>query len=155
MKRSITRVLAVAAVAAASLAVSSPAFANTTLDGCTVVPKAPYFNGTFTSGGEKRINYDVDVTCDSGRSIQLIMDKMEADSGLNGADDFIGMSDTTHTFTSHTTWTWSVTGVLPDNDGALDNYSEMYLQVGFQVTVNGVPGLWTDWDKGPVRSIHV
>ena len=156
MKRSTTwRVLAITAALAVGLGVASPAYATTTRDGCTVVPKGPYHNGTYTSAGDKWINYDVDVTCSAGRSIQLIMDRMEADSGLNGADDFIGMSDTTHTFTNAGTWTWSVTGVLPDNDGGFDHYSEMYLQVGFQVTVNGVPGVWTNWDPGPVRSIHV
>jgi hypothetical protein len=157
MKRSTTwlRVFVVAAALAVGLGVTSPAFASTTRDGCTVVPKAPYHNGTYTGSGDKWINYDVDITCSAGRSIQLIMDRMEADSGFNGADDFIGMSDTTRTFTTGGTTTWSVSGVLPDNDGSFDHYSEMYLQVGFQVTVNGVPGTWTNWDKGPVQSIHV
>jgi hypothetical protein len=148
------RVLAIAAALAIGVGISSPAYATTTRDGCTVVPKAPYHNGTYTGTGDKWINYDVDITCSAGRSIQLVMDRMEEDYGLN-ADDFIGMSDTTRTFTSSSTWTWSITGVLPDNDGTLDHYSEMYLQVGFQVTVNGVPGVWTNWDKGPVQSIHV
>src|SRR5689334_6975677 len=118
MKRSTTamRVLAIAAVVAVGLGVTSPAYAVTTRDGCTVVPKAPYHNGTYTSGGDKWINYDVDITCSAGRSIQLIMDRMEEDYGLN-ADDFIGMSDTTRTFITSGTTTWSVSGVLPDNDG--------------------------------------
>ena len=156
MKRSTAwmRVLTIAAALAIGVGITSPAYATTTRDGCTVVPKAPYHNGTYTGTGDKWINYDVDITCSAGRSIQLVMDRMEEDYGLN-ADDFIGMSDTIRTFTSSSTWTWSITGVLPDNDGTFDHYSEMYLQVGFQVTVNGVPGVWTNWDKGPVQSIHV
>jgi hypothetical protein len=143
------------AAVAAGLAVMGRAEAATTRDGCTVTPLTPYFNGTFTSGGDKWINYDVTIYCPAGRSVQIVMERMEADSGLNGADDFIGMSDTTRTFNTSTTITWSITGVLPDNDGGLDQYSEMYQQVGFQVTVNGTPGAWTNWEQSPVRSIHV
>jgi hypothetical protein len=151
------RILVVAAAAlAAGLGVMSPAYASTTRDGCTVQPVTPYHNGTFTSGGEKWINYDVTITCSAGRSVQLVMDRMEADSGLNGADDFIGMSDTIKTFNASDTITWRITGVLPDNDGGLDQYSEMYHQVGFQVTINGsAPGAWTNWEKSGTRSIHV
>jgi hypothetical protein len=148
--------LVVAAAAVAGLAVMSPAHAATTRDGCTVDPLTPYHNGTFTSGGAKRINYDVEITCSAGRSVQIVMERMEADSGLNGADDFIGMSDTTEYFGSADTRIWRITGTLPDNDGGFDQYSEMYHQVGFQVTVNGqAPGAWTNWDASPVRSIHV
>lgn len=158
MNRSRTsiRVLVVVAALAAGFGIMSPAHAATTRDGCTVDPKTPYHNGTFTAGGSKYINYDVEITCSAGRSIQVVMDRMEADSGLNGADDFIGMSDTTRSFSSSKTITWTVTGVLPDNDGGFDQYSEMYQQVGFQVTVDGsAPGAWTNWEASGVRSIHV
>jgi hypothetical protein len=154
--RTAARVLVFAAVLAAGLGVMSPAQAATTRDGCTVDPLTPYHNGTFTAGGQKWINYDVEITCSAGRSVQLVMDRMEADSGLNGADDFIGMSDTIKSFSTSRTIIWSITGVLPDNDGGLDQYSEMYHQVGFQVTTfAGVAGAWTNWEKSPVRSIHV
>ena len=155
-RRWAVRGLVLVAALAAGFGVTSPAHASTTRDGCTVDPKTPYHNGTFTAGGEKWIDYDVEITCTAGRTIQLVMERMEADSGLNGADDFIGMSDTTRYFGTSTTWTWTITGVLPDNDSGIDQYSEMYQQVGFQVTTNsGVVGAWTSWDQSPVRSIHV
>jgi hypothetical protein len=154
--RAAVRALVVAAALAAGLGVMSPAHAATTRDGCTVDPQTPYHNGTFTAGGDKWINYDVEITCTAGRSVQLVMDRMEADSGLNGGDDFIGMSDTIKTFNSSGTVTWTITGVLPDNDGGLDQYSEMYQQVGFQVTLHsGYVGAWTNWEKSAIRSIHV
>ena len=150
------RVLVVAAALTAGLGVMSPAHAATTRDGCTVDPLTPYHNGTFTSGGDKWINYDVEITCSAGRSVQLVMDRMEADSGANGADDFIGMSDTIKYFNTGTTIIWRITGALPDNDGGFDQYSEMYHMVGFQVTLyTGYVGAWTNWDESPVSSIHV
>ena len=150
------RVLVVAAALTAGLGVMSPAHAATTRDGCTVDPQTPYHNGTFTSGGDKWINYDVEITCSGGRTVQVVQERIEADSGLNGADDFIGMSDTTRYFSTTNTIVWTITGVLPDNDGGFDQYSEMYQQVGFQVTVNGAaPGSWTNWDQSATRSIHV
>src|SRR5688572_16653630 len=93
--RAALRVLVVAAAVAVGFGVMSPAHAATTRDGCTVDPLTPYHNGDFTSGGEKRINYDVEITCSAGRSIVIVQERIEEDSGLNGADDFIGMSDTT------------------------------------------------------------
>jgi hypothetical protein len=41
------------------------------------------------------------------------------------------------------------------HDGGFDQYSEMYQQVRFQVTSNGVVGSWTNWEDSAVRSIHV
>jgi hypothetical protein len=153
--RAALRVLVVAAALGVGLGVMSPAHAATTRDGCTVDPLTPYHNGTFTSGGAKWINYDVEVTCTAVRSVQIVMDRMEADSGANGADDFIGMSDTLRTFNTTDTIIWRITGALPDNDGGFDQYSEMYHQVGFQVIINGQGGVWTNWEASPVRSIHV
>ena len=154
--RAAVRVLVFAAALSAGFGVMSPAHAATTRDGCTVDPLTPYHNGTFTAGGDKWINYDVEITCSAGRTVQVVMERMEADSGLNGADDFIGMSDTTRYFSTSTTIIWRITGVLPDNDGGFDQYSEMYQQVGFQVTINGAaPGSWTNWEESAVRSIHV
>jgi hypothetical protein len=148
------RALVVTAAVAAGLAVMSPAHASTR-DGCTVTPMTPYHNGTFTSGGEKWIDYDVEITCDAGRDISLEMHRWEADSGLNGADDLIGTSTRTKTFNSTSTWVWKITGVLPDNDGGLDQYSEMFQRVRFQVTSNGVVGSWSAWEASATRSIHV
>ncbi len=149
------RGLVVAAALAAGLGLAAPAHAATTRDGCTVDPQTPYHNGTFTAGGDKWINYEVEITCTAGRSIEVDMERWEADSGLNGADDFIGDSTLNRTFNTTHTYTWTVTGVLPDNDGGLDQYSEMYLRVRFQVTGNGVVGAWTSWENSSTRSIHV
>ena len=154
--RAAMRVLVVAAALAVGLGVMSPAHAATTRDGCTVDPLTPYHNGTTNSSGEKMINYDVEITCTAGRTIVLVDEILEEDSGFNGADDFIAMSDLTRYFGSSSTIIWRITDDLPDNDGGLDQYSEMYHQVGFQVTVNGsAPGSWTNWEESPTRSIHV
>lgn len=154
--RTALRVLVVAAVVATGAGVMSPAYAATTRDGCTVDPKTPYHNGSFTASGAKSINYEVQITCSAGRTVTVEEERLEQDSGFNGADDFIGMSDTTRHFTTSTTVTWTITGALPDNDGGLDQYSEMYQQVGFQVTTDsGVVGAWTNWEQSAVRSIHV
>ena len=85
-------------------------------------------------GGAKWIDYDVEVACAGGRTIELDMRRWEADCGLNVADDLIGTSDPTRSFGSTSGWTWTVTGALPDNDGGLDQYSEMYQRVRFRVS---------------------
>jgi hypothetical protein len=149
------RVLVLAATAAAGLGVMSPAQAATTRDQCTVALHSPYHNGTFTAGGDKWINYDVDITCTAGRTIDLDMERWEADSGLNGADDFIGSSSTSRYYSTTSTWTWTIKGVLPDNDGGIDQHSEMYQKVRFQVTSNGVVGSLTSWESSATASIHV
>lgn len=149
------RALVLAAALVLPLGLATPASAATSRDGCTVDPQTPYHNGTFTAAGEKWIDYDVDVECDAGRTIELEMQRMEADSGLNGADDLIGTSSRTRVFNTTDDWTWKITGVLPDNDGGIDQYSEMYLKVRFRVNSNGVYGSWTAWESGNTRSIHV
>ena len=156
LTRSTGRVLLVAALVALGVGVTSPAFAATTRDGCTVDPKTPYHNGGFTASGAKSISYEVEITCSAGRTITVEEERLEQDGGLNGADDFIGMSDWNRHFSTATTVTWTINGALPDNDGGWDQYSEMYQQVGFQVTTDaGVVGTWTNWEQSGMRSIHV
>lgn len=149
------RALVLAAALVLPLGLALPASAATTRDGCTVDPVRPIHNGTFTGGGEKWIDYDADVDCTAGRTIELEMQRWEADSGLNGADDLIGTSSTTRTFNTTSSWTWTITGVLPDNDGGIDQWSEMYHRVRFRVTSNGVQGAWTAWESSGIRDIHV
>jgi hypothetical protein len=153
--RAALRVLVVMAALAVGLGVMSPAHAYTSRDGCTIDPQAPFHNGTFTLGGAKWIDYDVDITCTGGRTIELDMRRWEADSGLNFSDDLIGTSTEVRYFGSTSSYTWTVTGALPDNDSGFDQYSEMYQQVNFRVSYNGAWGSWTSWDYSPVRSIHV
>ncbi|GAA1660849.1 hypothetical protein ACFQY4_16445 [Catellatospora bangladeshensis] len=149
------RALVLAAALVLPLGLAMPASAATSRDGCTVDPVRPIHNGTFTAGGEKWIDYDVEVDCSAGRTIELEMQRWEADSGLNGADDLIGTSSTTRTFNTTSGWTWTITGVLPDNDGGIDQWSEMYQRVRFRVTSNGVQGSWTAWESSGIRDIHV
>lgn len=156
MKRStaLLRALAVAAMLVAPLAVAAPAHASVTKDGCTVDAKNPYHNGTFTGTGVKWIDYDVDFDCTVGVIIEAEMERWEADSGLNGADDFIGWSTKTRTMTS-SHYDWKVTGTLPDSDGGADQWSEMYQRVRFRVTSGPVTGSWSNWDYTATISIHV
>ncbi|MEV4414091.1 hypothetical protein [Catellatospora sp. NPDC049609] len=153
--KAVVRALVLAAALVLPLGLAMPAQAATTRDGCTVDPQTPFHNGTFTAGGDKWIDYDVEVDCNAGRTIEIEMQRWEADNGLNGADDLIGTSSTTRTFNTTSGWTWTITGVLPDNDGGLDQYSEMYQRVRFRVNSNGVYGSWTAWEDSNVRSIHV
>ena len=130
------RALVLVAALAAGLGVTSPAYAST--------------------GVDKWIDYDVEITCSSGRTIEVEMQRWEADSVLNGADDFIGDSTHVHYFSGTASDAWTVTGVLPDNDGGFDQYSETYQIVRFRVTSsNGVHGSWTAWEPSAARSIHV
>src|SRR5690242_19555968 len=117
------RALVLAAALVLPLGLALPDSAATSRDGCTVDPVRPIHNGTFTAGGEKWIDYDVEVDCSAGRTIELEMQRWEADSRLNGADDLIGTSSTTRTFNTTSGWTWTITGVLPDNDGGIDQWS--------------------------------
>jgi hypothetical protein len=153
-KKAGLRALVLVAALAAPLALMSPAHASTTRDGCTVDPKTPYHNGDFTASGLKRINYEVEVDCVGGVSIEVQMERWEQDSGLS-ADDFIGSSTLNRSFSSTSGITWTVTGTLPDTDDFTDHYEEMYHRVRFRVTSGPVTGVWTAWEESSVRAIHV
>jgi hypothetical protein len=56
------------------------------------------------------------------------MERWEADSGLNGADDFSGDSTLVRYLSTSSSSTWAITGVV---------------------------GSWTNWEESAVRSIHV
>lgn len=149
------RALAIgAALVALPLGLATPAQASTTSNGCTVDPVLPYHNGNFTAGGDKWINYEVDVTCVGGVEIEIQMQRWESDAGPS-ADDLIGTSTLTNTFTGAGSLTRTVTGVLPDTDDGFDLYEEMYHLVRFRVTNDPVTSAWTAWESSGIRSIHV
>ncbi len=134
------------AAAALPLTVAASASATTTSSGCTVSPLRPVYDH-HNAAGVKVIRYNVTVTCDAGRSIELDRHVHEEDGGLNN-DDHI--STTTHNryFASTDTVTMWAEVSLPDTEIGDE---EMYQQVSFRVSSNGVTSPWTAWELSPVQ----
>ena len=149
-------VIALTGIAALAmpLAVAGAASAATTYAGCTVTPLKPVFDH-LNSSGEKVIKYETKVTCDAGRSIEILDERRDHDN--LSTDDFEGSNTwnlrfdgTTHTVTKY------VLAVLPDADGWGDDNEEMYHSVGFQVTEdNGYVSSWTNWDDSEIVTFHL
>ncbi len=137
--------IALAATVLPLVAVST-AQATTTSSGCTVTPLRPVFDH-INSAGVKVIRYDVTVTCTGGRSIALERHVHEQDGGLNG-DDHISTTTHNRTFDVTDTVTMWAEVSLPDTELGDE---EMYQQVKFQVTSNGVTSPWTAWELSPVQ----
>ena len=78
----ITRaVLAVAIGSVLSpLALTAPAQASTTQDGCTVTPEIPVFEGEFTSTAVPYVVYRINVTCPTGVTVETEQYRMESDT---------------------------------------------------------------------------
>ena len=108
------------------------------------------------SSGNKVIRYDTKVTCDAGRSIEILDERRDQDNF--SLDDFEGSKIYDLRFDNAGTVTESVQAVLPDADDWTEgaNTEEMYHSVGFQVTEdNGYVWPWTDWDDSPVVQFHL
>jgi hypothetical protein len=143
------------AALAMPLAVAGAASAATTSTGCTVTPLKPVFDHT-NSSGDKVIRYDTKVSCDAGRSIEILDERRDQDNF--SLDDFEGSIIYNHRFDSAATVTESVQAVLPDADSLAEgeDKEEMYHSVGFQVTPdNGPAASWTNWDDSPVVQFHL
>jgi len=142
------RAAGIAVVAAAlPLAAAATASATTTASGCTVTPLTPVFDH-INSAGVKVIRYNITVTCDGGRTIDLVRHVHEQDGGLNG-DDHISTTVHNRHFSSTDTVTMWAEVSLPDTELGDE---EMYQQEQFQVTSdNGVISAWTAWELSPVQ----
>jgi hypothetical protein len=137
------------AALAMPLAVAGSASASTST-GCTVTPLKPVWDHT-NSSGNKVIRYDTKVSCDAGRSIEILDERSDQDNF--SLDDFEGSKIYDLRFDSADTVTESVQVVLPDADDWTEgaNTEEMYHSVGFQVTPdNGPAAPWTNWDDSPM-----
>lgn len=122
------KALAVAAAVAMPVGLALPAYASTA-SGCTVTPKKPVFAG-FNDNGVKLVDYRIDVTCSSGRTVDIIQQRYEQD--WPDADDLLGTTRFSEDFTgSGGSLTLSNVRTLPDTD-ALDSYEEVYQQVHFR-----------------------
>jgi hypothetical protein len=86
-----------AAPAAVAVGLGSPAQASVTSNGCTVDAVTPYHNGDFTAGGDKLINYEIDVSCTGAATVTAYMERWEDDP--NQVDDLIGTSTIVTEFT--------------------------------------------------------
>ena len=137
------------ALAAALLATALPlvavgtAQASTTSSGCTVSPLRPVFDH-FNASGVKVIRYNMTVSCDAGRTIEIEQHVHEADS-IN-ADDHITTSNRSRYFATTDSVTMWLENSLPDTEIGDE---EMYQHVSFRVTSNGVTSPWTDWEDSP------
>jgi hypothetical protein len=137
------------AALAMPLAVAGAASASTST-GCTVTPLKPVFDH-LNSSGDKVIRYDTKVSCDAGRSIEILDERRDQDNF--SLDDFEGSKVYDLRFDSADTVTESVQAVLPDADDWTEgaNTEEMYHSVGFQVTPDNAPAApWTNWDDSPM-----
>jgi hypothetical protein len=137
------------AALAMPLAVAGAASASTST-GCTVTPLKPVFDH-LNSSGNKVIRYDTKVSCDAGRSIEILDERRDQDNF--SLDDFEGSKVYDLRFDSADTVTESVQAVLPDADDWTEgaNTEEMYHSVGFQVTPDNAPAApWTNWDDSPM-----
>jgi hypothetical protein len=137
------------AALAMPLAVAGAASASTST-GCTVTPLKPVFDH-LNSSGNKVIRYDTKVSCDAGRSIEILDERRDQDNF--SLDDFEGSKVYDLRFDSADTVTESVQAVLPDADDWTEgaNTEEMYHSVGFQVTPdNASAAPWTNWDDSPM-----
>jgi hypothetical protein len=137
------------------VALAVPAHA-TTLSGCTVTPRKPVFAQTWTNDGRKNVTYKVDITCSSGRSIDVTQKRWEAD---NYSSDDLGGTTYYHLHFDQTdTVTKSVTKPLPtDGVGEGDNYAEVYQKSDFYVTSDDNPPVvskTTAWESSSIISIH-
>jgi hypothetical protein len=151
-KNGLKALVAVAALAV-PLGIMAPAHATVSSSGCTVNPLAPEFHNQWTTGGDKRIQYKVDVTCTAGLSITITQERWEADT--TSADDFIGSSVLTNTFTTAGSLTRTVTATLPDADPWGDDNEEMYQRVHYTVTNGPVTSPVTIWDYTPTVTFHL
>ena len=143
------------AALAMPLAVAGAASASTPSAGCTVTPLKPVFDH-LNSSGNKVIRYDTKVSCDAGRSIEILDERRDQDYW--SADDFEGSKVYNVPFDSAGTVTESVQAVLPDADSFAEgaDYEEMYHAVGFQVTEdNGYVSPWTNWDDSAMVQFHL
>ena len=137
------------ALAAALLATALPlvavgtAHASTTESGCTVSPLRPGFDHG-NSAGVKVIRYNMTVTCDAGRTVEIEQHVHEADT-IN-ADDHITTSNRSRYFATADSVTMWLENSLPDTEIGDE---EMYQHVSFRVTSNGVTSPWTDWEDSP------
>ena len=142
------------AALAMPLAVAGAASAST-YAGCTVTPLKPVWDHT-NSSGNKVIRYDTKVSCDAGRSIEILDERRDQDN--YSLDDFEGSKVYNLRFDSAGTITESVQAVLPDADDWTEgaNTEEMYHAVGFQVTEdNGPPRRGPTGTTAPVVQFHL
>lgn len=137
-------VAAAAAAAALSVAVASPASAATTSNGCTVAPLKPVFAG-FNSSGVKLVNYRISVNCLPGRTALIEQERYEQDPFPN-PDDPTG----NNRFSASNVVTIPVIRPLPDTEIGAE---EIYHQVRFRVTSNGVTSPPTAFESSPVLPI--
>jgi hypothetical protein len=122
---------------------ASPASAATS-SGCTVTPLKPIFAG-FNSSGVKLVNYRISVSCSAGRTVSIAQERYEEDSWPNG-DDFLGST----LFSSSGVTTLSNVRTLVDGEWGDE---EVYHQVQFRVSSNGVTSPWTSFQKSAVLTI--
>ena len=135
------------------LAVVSSASAATNASGCTVNPLKPVYDH-MNSSGQKVIEYETTVYCESGRSIKIQDQRFDQD--WTSPDDPEGTTTYNIKFNNAATMYESVQKVLPDADAWGDDNEEMYHAVRFQVTSdNGVVSAWTAWEDSPEVTFHL
>jgi hypothetical protein len=141
------RAAAVALLAAVvPIAAAASASATTSTSGCSVTPLTPVYAYT-DYAGIKVLRYDIQVTCNGGRSAQITQQTREEDTF---SDDTIGTFSKSYHFTNYGSVTLSTYQRLPDTEWGDE---EMYQRVSFRVVSdNGVASGYTSWEKSGVRT---
>ncbi len=140
--------------------VAVPAQAATTLSGCTVTPLIPVANGDVDATNTPMVDYVYTVTCDPGRSVQIVSQYWEQDTWEREDDDEDDQFDSavrTRDFTNASvrkTKTVTVEKVLPSLDGSGDPEAEVYQKVKFKVSSGGVDSPWTAFELTLPQFIH-
>ena len=85
------------------------------------------------------------MSCSSGRTVSIDQDRYEEDSWPNG-DDFLGST------TFNTSGVTTLSNVRTLVDGEIGD-EEVYHNVRFRVSSNGVTSPWTSFQKSAVLTI--
>ena len=109
-------------------------------------PLRPVYDHT-NSAGVKVIRYDMTVTCDAGRTIDIEQHVHEYDNW--GDDDHITTSLRNRHFSTTDTVTMWLKFPLPNTE---INDESMYQHVRFEVTGDdGWHSGWTSWEDSPIQ----
>ena len=137
---------ALIAATAAPLALALPAQAASN-SGCTVNPRKPVHAG-FNSSGVKLVRFNVSISCDPNRTVEVQQLRYEEDWGnwlFPDADDSLGSRTFTEAFPPNVgTITVGSTRTLPNTE---DDNEEIYQKTRFRVTGGGVTSPWTSYQR--------
>jgi hypothetical protein len=136
-------------LAAGGVALAAPAQAATTNNPSTVAPLKPVFAG-FNSSGTKLVDYQINVYCNSNRSVYIEEQRWESDDWPNG-DDHLGNSAFSRYLGPANGW-HTIHNVRTLVDTEIGN-EEVYHKVRHQEGAGGVWSPFTGWKSSATTSM--